>query len=260
MIPRLSKYIYYSKVNIRDNGVLDASKKMTLEELEKSFLENNYIKATCEAQLFNCFAQKNPPITYVSVFCKICNYQNALPFHLMNVCEPDIASNLYLIENQENYFYTSISNEAKSYLYKTDYNVDWLFHAIPSNIFSISDSETQTTAVTAYEYDCPRCYWLNKTCKKLDYIYRFSFVIADSTRKFKLGPCLLENDVAFKCVGKINPQEFCLISKVHVCQRLKSLFNRSATLELEAFRHETCELVSEKEKVIYKIKSIKFAV
>ena len=79
LIPRLSKYTFFSKVNISSSHQ-KISEKMTLKELNKAIYEHNYVKATCEAEIFNYFNPSPQMLASLILFCKFCNYQNQLPF------------------------------------------------------------------------------------------------------------------------------------------------------------------------------------
>ena len=261
MLNRLSKYTYFSKINLNSNLSNDnVFKNMALPDLYNLASVNNNVKANCIAKIFNYFTTNNPLFTYINVYCKLCNYQNSLPYHFVNVCEPTISSKLFLIENYENYLFNpSPNNETKSYLYKQDFNVDWLIETKPSEIVTILD-ETTKERKTSFYYDCPRCFWLNKKSHKLNYVYRFAFRLIDNNF-FKLGPCILEGDIALKYIDNIDPLEFCHFSNkaISVCNMLLNMFNKEAYFELESYNHGNNEIFSVIEKNVFKIKNINFS-
>jgi len=77
---------------------------------------------------------------------------------------------------------------------------------INSNSSNDDQSDTQMMF-----YECPRCSFLNDSqqsneCVKLDYIFRFWFILRDANSK--LYNCLLEADLAKRFLGSICPFKF----------------------------------------------------
>jgi hypothetical protein len=262
MLQRLCKYTFFTRISLYDTlSNITLNESFKLNEILNLISVKSSIKCKCRARIFNYFTVNNPLITFINVYCKSCNYQNSLPFHFVNVYEPTIASKLYLIDNYDDYICDfSTNQDIKSYLYKQNFNLDWLFEAKPSNIVTISNEKTKVP-LTSFYYNCPRCFWLNKKLNKLDYVYRFAFTLIDES-KFKLSPCLLENKSALEYVGNIDPLEFCCLPEQanKVTDLIFNMFNKEALFELECINNEKDESVSEKERLIFKINRIEFLV
>lgn len=231
-------------------------KNLELSELAKLMEENSFMSCKCVGTLYNYFIDNTPLITFVNVYCKNCNYQNALPFHFLNVHETNIASKLYLLD-ESNEFLKNFPHiqEMKLYLYKQNFNVDWLFEARPSGLTSFISTNK---SITSFYYDCPRCFWMKKELVKLTYIYRFPFKIADKNN-FKIGPCLIENELALECFNQIDPLEFCCSNEkaTLITDMIFNMLGKNMSFEIEAFKQD-CANISMKEKIIYIIKSFSF--
>ncbi len=180
LIPRLSKYTFFTPINFFIDKTIQ-TEKMTLEELRNAVLDYNIVRATCRAKIFNYFNPDIPLLTSVLLFCKICNYQNQLPFHFTQIFYSNLAPRLFSIEfDKKISLGNSVEGEVMSYLYKKEFSLDWLFNVTPSSSVTLSTDEE------FYYYDCPRCYWLNRSFRKLDYIYRFALTLIDKDN-FKIG-------------------------------------------------------------------------
>jgi len=105
-----------------------------------------------------------------------------------------------------------------------NFSLEWLNSAMPigaemqasqesvpytqTNTNNCSNDDTETAMMY---YECPRCSFLNDSqqsneCVKLDYIFRFWFILRDADSK--LHNCLLEADLAKRFLGSICPFKF----------------------------------------------------
>lgn len=98
-------------------------------------------------------------------------------------------------------------------------------------------------------YECPRCSFLNDSqqsneCVKLDYIFRFWFIIRDANSK--LFNCLLEADLAKRFLGSICPFKFYNNKKYSnkVFELIHKKFDKKFLFTIESFKLNNSKFAS----------------
>lgn len=188
-----------------EDAVLLLKKFSDVEKILKSSNDKEFV-FKIKAKLYN-YALNTSLFSFVQVFCRQCEYNNILPFHLLYALNPTEALSTF-----QNSLAFIRQSKAEKYITKS-FSFRWALETQPVTVIC-------ENSIRAFYYECPRCK-MDKMCSNLlEYIYRIPFTLSDNDDK-KLNPCIFEDQLGLKLMNNIDPVYY-IFSEKH--QKLASDF------------------------------------
>lgn len=240
-----SKFFFCHVINEseRDQYLQDAilllKKFSDVEMILSSAIDKEFV-FKIKAKMYN-YALNTSVLSFVQVFCRECEYNNILPFHLLFALKPQEALSTF------QYSFAFIRQSKAEKFISKSFSFRWALEAQPAKVIC-------ENSVRAFYYECPRCK-MDKNCSNLlQYIYRIPFTLSDNDDK-RLKPCLFEDYLGLRFMNNIEPVYY-IFSEKH--QKMASDFVYKMIDEKFMFTIKTQQIVyvdkaQRETKTIYRV-------